>query len=295
MSPEPARRRPSVRRRLRAATRPARHTLAYVALRAFVAALRLLPLHAALAAGAGLGRLAGLFARRDTALMRANLVHLEAPPTPGACWADLGRRLAELALADRVLPRFDVDATPLRAALAEGRGVVVATCHLGHWELMGAALARAGVEVRAVAARPRPGPLHRWLAAERRRLGVVALPPGGGARAAVAALRHGAAVALFVDQSTGERGRDVPFFGCEAPTPATAERLLALTGARLLFAWTRREPDGRHLVRFEPLPTPTLEALTARVEALVRRDPAQWVWLHDRWRARAHRCRRRAH
>jgi KDO2-lipid IV(A) lauroyltransferase len=286
-------RRPAARR-LRVLTRPARHALAYAALRAFVAVLRLLPLRVALAAGAGLGRLAGLFARRDTALMRANLAHVEDPPAVGACWADLGRRLAELALADRVLARFDVDAAPLRAALAEGRGVLVATCHLGHWELMGAALARAGVAVRSVAARPRPGPLHRWLDAERRRLGVVALPPGGGARATVAALRGGHAVALFVDQATGERGRVVPFFGCGAPTPATFERLLAATGARPLLAWTRREPDGRHVVRFEPVADPRLEALTARVEALVRRAPAQWVWLHDRWRAGAHGCSRRA-
>jgi KDO2-lipid IV(A) lauroyltransferase len=267
---------------LRRLTRPARHALAYVALRLLVFVLRRLPVDLACGVGAGLGRVIGVFARGETRRMSRRLERAGLAVPPGACWADLGRRFVELALADAVLPRFDVDTAPLDAALAAGRGALVATAHLGNWELMGAALARHGVDVRSIAARPRPGPLSRWLDAERRRLRVRTLPPGGGARATAARLREGGAVALFIDQATGERSRPLPFFGRPAPTPRTAERLRARTGAPLLLAWTRRDPTGRHVVCFEPVTD--LEAATARLETLIRQTPAQWVWIHDRWR-----------
>lgn len=272
---------------LRRATRPARHALAFAALRALVATLRRLPLRWSLALGAGLGRAAGLAARADRRRMATQLALLDAPPSVGAFWADLGRRAAELACAERVLPR--VALTPAaRALIAATRGpALVATAHLGNWELMAAAFARAGLPFAAVAARPKSGPLYAWLARTRARLGVTTLAPGGGARAALAHLRSGRHVALFVDQATGERGRAVPFFGRPAPTPASFERLLAASGATPLFAWTVRQPDGAHAVHLEPVPpgAPPLDWLTARVEALVRAHPTQWIWLHDRWRA----------
>ncbi len=272
---------------LRRATRPARHALAYVALRALVGALRLLPLSGALGIGATLGRVIGCFARTDRRRMAAQLQVLDAPPPVGACWADLGRRVVELACADRVLPHVALTAEA-RALIEATRGpALVATAHLGNWELMAAAFARDGLPFAAVAARPRGGPLHAWLARARARLGVTTLAPGGGARAALAHLRAGRHVALFVDQATGERGRAVPFFGRPAPTPATFERLLVASGATPLFAWTARQADGDHAVHLEPVPpgAPPLDWLTARVEALVRAHPTQWIWLHDRWRA----------
>lgn len=267
---------------LRRTSRPLRHALAYGLLRALVGLLRLQPLSVSLALGACLGRLIGLFARRDSRRMRAQLAVLPAPPTVSACWADLGRRFAELACARRILSRFELppeDAARLGAALDSGRGVLVATSHLGNWELLGAALAARGYDVVAVAARPKASPLHRWLDRERRALGVRALAPGGGARAARRHLAGGGAVALFVDQHTGERGRPIDFFGRPAPTPGTYERLLATAGAVPLLVWC-----ARYTIRVEAVPTgDPLAWLTARLEQLIAADPARWVWLHPRW------------
>ncbi|MCB9527945.1 MAG: lysophospholipid acyltransferase family protein [Myxococcales bacterium] len=132
---------------------------------------------------------------------------------------------------------------------------------------------------------PTPRPLHRWLARRRAALGVTVHPPGGGARAIVDRLRRGEAAAIFIDQATRERGRPIGFFGRPAPTPTTFARLLALTGATPLWLWSVRGADGRHHIRVEPLPgDDPLGAATARLEAAVRAQPAQWVWLHDRWR-----------
>ncbi len=269
----------SLGRALRVRSRPLRHTLAFLGLRGLVALLRRLPLNLSLSLGAGFGRVCGFIDRRGSAHTRRNLARLEDAPSPGSCWADLGRRAAEFANARRMLERVDlVDPVPTEWP----RGVVVATLHLGNWELLGAALAAEGLPVHSAAAAPKASPLHRWLDEERRALGVHTHPPGGGARAARSILAEGGGFALFVDQATRERGRPVPFFGEAAHTPETVERLLALSCAELRLAWSRRDAEGRHRVHFEAI-EPTLEALTARAEALIRQHPEQWVWLHPRW------------
>ena len=241
----------------------------------------MLPLGLAGALGAGLGRVVGPLFRRDALTMARQLAVLEDPPSVGACWADLGRRVAELANVRRLVGEVVVHGEAL-SEVERPNGVIVATAHLGHWELMAAALAARGHEVHTVAARPQRGPLFRWLAAERAALGVHTHPPGGGARELVRILRAGGAAAVFVDLATRERGREVPLFGRPTRMSSTVERLRELTGADVVFAWTHRE-NGVHHVHLEAVPEPTLEALAQRVEAVVRAWPAQWVWLHERW------------
>ncbi len=274
-------------RTLRARTRPARHALAALTLRLLFGALRRLPVDRARRIGAGLGRLVGLLARGERRRMARRLERAlgEAAPPVGDCWASLGRRAVEFALADRMLDRVRVPPDAIarfEAARGAGRGVLLATAHLGNWELMAAALATRGFAVHTVAARRRGGPLHAWLAAHRRRLGVVVHPPGGGARAVVSRLRRGEAVAIFVDQATGRRCRPIPFFGRPAPTPTAFERLIALTGATPLLIHALPDDGDGYRVAVEP--AAGLDRLTARIEALVRRAPSEWVWLHDRWR-----------
>lgn len=164
------------------------------------------------------------------------------------------------------------------AAQAGGRGVLVATAHLGNWELMAAALARR-VDFAAIAAAPKRSPLIRWLAAERAALGVTTLSVGD-ARAALRRLRSGGVVALFIDQRTRERSRPIPFLGRPAPTPITFERLAAASDAATLLVWTARV-DGVH--RIFARPVTDLDDATAHLEAAVRAHPTQWIWLHDRW------------
>ncbi|MEZ4463692.1 MAG: lysophospholipid acyltransferase family protein [bacterium] len=273
--------------RLRRRTRPLRHAVALVLLQGLAAVLRALPLSWALALGAGAGRALGLLARRDRARMATALaLSLPDPPSVGACFADLGRRVAAWVNAARVLPTWRVSAEALatwEAARAEGRGVLVATAHLGNWELLGGALAAAGVPVVAVGARSQGGPLYRWLARERAALGLVVLGPGGGGQEARRRLQAGETVAFFVDQATRERSRTVEFFGRPAPVPQTLERLQAATGPPVLFVWSTPTPAARPSTpRACPITAPRTPPPPGW-EALIRAAPTRWVWLHDRW------------
>lgn len=156
--------------------------------------------------------------------------------------------------------------------------MLVATAHLGNWELMAAALARR-VTFSAIAAAPKNSPLIRWLARERAALGVRTLSVGQ-ARTAVRRLHAGETVAVFIDQRTRERSRMVPFLGRPAPTPLTFDRLAALSSAPLLLVWTARI-DGVHRIFAERVTD--LEGAMHRLEVAVRAHPTQWIWLHDRW------------
>jgi len=292
---------PRCARRLRLATRPARHALAYAAVRALVALLRVLPLSLALAAGEGLGRLAAAALPRLRAATQARMDATRAAlggraPAAAAHWADLGRRVAELANADRLLS-LDAVRVPAetRALLTpSSRGLLVAAGHLDNWELMAAALARAGHEVRTVVAAPRVGPLSRWLLSERARLGIRSLTPGGGARAAHAALLAGGGVGLLVDLATHERSIAVDFLGRPTRAALTLERLARATGAPVVFVWPIR--DGRGLtVHAEPVdfdPASPLGALTQalahRITARIAAAPERWLWVHDRWPSERH-------
>ena len=270
------------RRSLRTVTRPLRHGLAYGLLRGVLAALNRLPLGAARGLGAGLGRALGWLALGSRAAASRGLGVVGASASVGDHFADLGRRFAEVARGADALPLLPVPVELCEAL--RGRPVLVLTAHHGNWELLGAALAAAGVEVHSVAARNGHGPLHRWLTRHRVQAGMVVHPPGGGARTALSRLRAGHPVAIFFDLDTREKARTLAFLGRPTRFSRTAERLLAASGATAVRAWTRLGPNGRYTIDWAPLLTadPLAEAAAA-LEAQVRADPTQWVWLVDRW------------
>jgi len=259
------------------------------------------------AAGRALGRLAWAVSRRDR---RRALEHLDVafgglPPAERAriareSFRHLGALLGEcLWLSTR--PRSEV-ARHVRfdgwehvdAARALGRPILVVTGHCGNWELLAAALNQRGLGMSVVARALDEGGLQERLLAFRARFGSPTIVRGtpGAARALLRQLRRGGALGMLIDQDTKVEGVFVPFFGREAWTPSGAAELALRFDATVLPTFIEREPDGRHLARIEsPLAlatdvTESTAAMTARIEAQIRRVPEQWVWLHRRWRRR---------
>jgi KDO2-lipid IV(A) lauroyltransferase len=180
------------------------------------------------------------------------------------------------------------------AAIASGRGVIVAAPHYGSWEL-----------------------LNQWLA-HRTPLAILYAPPdsaigeaflrrvraahgdgdrvtqvraeGPAIRQLFKLLQGGGVAGILPDQQpkAGD-GEFAPFFGIPALTMTLLSRLAQRTGATVLLGYCERigeTPDGpAFALRFEPVPDAAdgVAALNAAVERVARRDPAQYQWTYKRW------------
>ena len=256
-------------------------------------------------AGRALGAIAWTFGGRDR---RRALEHLAiaVPELPeGArrdlardCFRHQGMNLAECLyllrqgceeVAAQVEVRGWEEVERVRAA---GRPLLVLTGHCGNWELLAAAINCRGVGMAVVARALEEPQVQALLAGLRARFGTATIERGaeGATRQLLGALRRGGALGMLIDQDTRVDGVWVPFFGRPAFTPVGAAKLALRQGAAVVPAFIERLEDGSHLARFLPemrLPDDSQEAtamMTAAIEEQVRRRPAQWVWMHRRWR-----------
>jgi Kdo2-lipid IVA lauroyltransferase/acyltransferase len=281
---------------------------AYLALRAAVAPLLALPRGAALGAGAAFGRLARrLGLRRAVAERNLALAFPDLPPEArdaictgvyehfGRMMVDAlrsgtngGREVVPLVHADR-------EVAMLKDLLKRGRGLLALTGHLGSWEAGIPFLARHGLPVTAVW-KPQANP---WVAGYldhlRRNLGLEAIPMPEARQAVPAALRAGRIVALVADQAPIRGDIRVPFFGRSTRTFAGPGYFAAQTGAPVVVGAIFSDGAGGYRVAAEVLDESphgdpdevVLRIATlyrARLEALIRTAPEQYLWTHRLWR-----------
>ncbi|WP_323784736.1 lysophospholipid acyltransferase family protein [Thalassovita sp.] len=102
-------------------------------------------------------------------------------------------------------------------------------------------------------------------------------------------LRAGNIIALLIDQHVQD-GAQLRFFGHSARTSLAAAELAMKYNALLLPAFGLRNPDGitfQAIVQ-DPIPHSTAVEMTQtfndRLEAMVQQYPAQWFWVHRRWK-----------
>lgn len=179
-------------------------------------------------------------------------------------------------------------------AKERGRGVLVATAHLGNWELSAFAHALM-TEPMNIVIRPldRPG-IDRLVEQRRRMSGNRLIEKWDSARAILRALHQNEAVGVLIDQNTSlQEGVFVDFFGVPACANTAFARLAARTGAPVIpgFAlWSERQ--RRYILRFYPEVPMTgdaqkdTQALHSLLESVIREYPDQWLWIHRRWKTR---------
>lgn len=189
-----------------------------------------------------------------------------------------------------------IDWKGLDVLLAARQPVLIASAHLGSWELFAEVMARRGHVFSAVV-RPLSGAFNEWLVRSRERAGVELILQRGALRNMLKALRRGRAVVQLIDQALpGPEALWVPFFGRPASTTPALSMAALRSGAPVYVVVAVRE-QGRLQMQVEgPIALPeratrhqALEAhtaaLTAVIEGHVRRHPEQWLWLHRRWKA----------
>jgi Kdo2-lipid IVA lauroyltransferase/acyltransferase len=186
----------------------------------------------------------------------------------------------------------------LKDALAQGKGVLVSTAHLGNWEVLAAAgPVLVGVSSTMVTKSLKPQWLQRIVVVVRELMGVkMAFEPKTLSQV-MRALRNKEIVGFVMDQYAGAPvGARVPFFGKPVGSHTALATIALRTGAPIVPGVAVRDVKGRYHVKFyPPIPLPEAAsfeekvlkltaALVAQVESMVREYPEQWLWIHRRWK-----------
>lgn len=289
--------------------------LIYQIVRSFGWFCRQLPKSWAMRLGSRLGKLLYylLKRRRQIALDNLQIAFGDAEGTAQlqeickASFINVGKTCVEFLR----FPRFDAaniwrevtveGAEHLHAVLARGKGAIVFLPHFGNWELLslvyGALIPN---QAKAIAFPLKNAKLNAYVWKYREHLSLELIPRKRAVRETLRALKNNYAVGFFADQNAGRPGVFVDFFGKPASAVRGPVALALKTGAPLLFSLDIRQPDNRHCVHISP-PMPMkvsdnferdVAVYTARLlkqlEAYIRQYPAQWLWLHNRWKTQPH-------
>ena len=180
------------------------------------------------------------------------------------------------------------------AALAAGRGVIVAAPHYGNWELLNQWLA-SRTPLAILYAPPDSPVVEAFLRRVRGAQGDAGRveqvrAEGPAIRGLFKRLQGGGVVGILPDQQpkAGD-GEFAPFFGLPALTMTLLPRLAQRTGATVLLGYCERlrdTPAGPvFALRFEPAPEAAhdVAGLNVAVERVARRDLLQYQWTYKRW------------
>ncbi|GAB6039731.1 lysophospholipid acyltransferase family protein [Endothiovibrio diazotrophicus] len=278
--------------------------------------LAALPLALNHALGAAIGRMMLILPTRMGGVARTNIERCLPELAPAErrrllrrAMAESGKTFSELgpmwhwsaerlmALAVQVENREAVE-----EAMAEGRGVVMLTPHLGSWEIGGLYCARHW-PMTTLYRPPRMAALEPLIRDGRARTGTrLAKTDAAGVRALMQGLKRGEMVGILPDQEPGEgNGVFAPFFGIPAYTMVLVNRLARRNGAALFIGYAERLPRGRgyrlHFIRCpddlaDEDPEAGAAALNREVERMVRRLPEQYQWGYRRFKQRPEGSRR---
>ncbi len=221
-------------------------------------------------------------------------------------WSDLGRNCVDVLRfpcsgweeLDKLIRVEGLET--LEEAVSRGRGVIAVTGHIGNWEMLGAYFSMRGYPLSVLARPLRDEKLERLLDRQRRGKGMRPISRIASARPAYESLKRGDILGVLIDQDTPVKGVFCDFFGRPAFTPAGPAYLAMRTGAAVVPMAISMQSDGTHLVRIlKPVDAGTGDGddkdrrafditaeCTRSLEELIRLEPTQWVWMHERWKTR---------
>jgi predicted LPLAT superfamily acyltransferase len=187
----------------------------------------------------------------------------------------------------------------VHTALAEGRGALLLTAHLGNWEAAGQLLTRLDTTINVTGFDNESAEIRALLAksskAKFRLLTLTGLATD--AIPLVAALRRGEIVALLGDRAYQSPSARVPFLGGTAAFPVGAYMLAAIANAPIVTVFNLRERGGHYRFFGFPAQHPKMPAHDFRdaylkncaaefaknLETVLKRDPLQWYNFYPFW------------
>jgi KDO2-lipid IV(A) lauroyltransferase len=191
------------------------------------------------------------------------------------------------------------DAQAHRELSAEG-GILVLG-HLGSWEWMGVSITRVTEKELHVFAKRQSNPWsNSWIERIRGSQNIKLVYTDESPRVTFKLLKEKALVAFISDQDAGKDGAFFPFLGRLASTFQGPALFARKTDAPVIFCYSYHDARGRLRFHKEPFDRPSMDpredpeewdrmftyTWVKRLEEKVREHPADYYWLHKRWRSR---------
>ena len=220
-------------------------------------------------------------------------------------WHNIGHVLAEMAHMKRIVAqaekRLHVHGTEhLRTLKGSGKPFVLVSAHTGNWEINMVVLQQMGFEAGAIYRASNNPIMDKWIVDQRAGYMSHQIPKGAeGSKQMIRLLKNGVSLGALVDQRLNT-GDPITFFGRATHAPSAAVKLAHRFDLMVLPMRVCRQTNRHDTAYFDVhVEAPfkvrqsddrqgdtnrAMAHIYARFEAWISDRPAEWFWVHDRWR-----------
>ncbi|MCK4956163.1 MAG: lysophospholipid acyltransferase family protein, partial [Candidatus Cloacimonetes bacterium] len=197
---------------------------------------------------------------------------------------------------DKLLKKAEIQGFEnLEKALKQGRGVILATLHMGNWELAAIFLSRY-TKTSAVLKKQRNRYFDEYMNKQREQENIELIDKKNALRPIIKNLKENNVVCILMDQNAGKNGIKTDFLGHPASTFVGTAKIAIKQKCPIIPAVAYRDESGKNIFILEqpiitdniensPLAVKTLtELVSKRLEKYILQNPSQWFWVHKRWK-----------
>jgi len=184
----------------------------------------------------------------------------------------------------------------INESLKKNKGLMFLSAHFGNWEILAASTALTiGVPYSIIVKPLRNNLVDKFMNDMRCKWGNKVVRMGVSVKDIYRELMNKNIVALVADQRAGEGSMRIPFFGKETSVFFGPATLSVKTGAPILLGIAVRQNDFSYEVDLKEIKIEDnlsedqkIESITKeyirQLELIIRKNPEQWLWFHDRWK-----------
>lgn len=178
------------------------------------------------------------------------------------------------------------------------KGIIAMTAHFSNWELLAHFLAKHGLPMLVIGREGNNKLIEKNITTPfRQKFGNGSAFKGNAMITMVKRLKKGGSVGILIDQKAGQYNSvNVDFFGQKAETTTSIAMLKQKLDALVVPFFIARVARGKYkIIIADPIEyegdmkaKESLEKMTAQynavMESIIKTYPAQWFWMHNRWR-----------
>ena len=185
----------------------------------------------------------------------------------------------------------------VKERIAENRGTLLLTGHVGNWELGALYLGIISeLEINVLVKKQRNHYVADWMTKLRERMGNKEVMLGASVRDLFKTLSRGGVIGIVGDQRGPRDGIRVSYFNQPTLTFQGFAVLALKKKVPILVVLSRRDSSGKYIVEiteidFDNLPDNNIDAIRELnqrymtiLEKFVRKAPEQWLWMHNIWK-----------